>query len=719
MQAAEQAKAQLPTERSDAVAATLGAGHTGAFTSAMRIELRDAVEAALRIDLVDSVKAALRIDLVDSVKAALRIDLVDSVKAALRIDLVDSVEAALRIECVDVVKAVLRAEVTDAVEAELRAELTGKVEAQLRAELKEMVRAQLRIEFTATDKVTTIDEHDDDVDDDQYEYEDDAGDPDFDPQFAVDEGEYDDEDDVRPRKQGAAHEREVFDIEDHRHERKYIVYESSLFSMMNICRHCTLSCRVFWLYEKGSLAVFESRCEACKHRDTFYLQPSHNSLSHGNFAMAANMLYSGSSPIKLLNFFKQLNVAVMSSRTFDSLQRYYVCPSIRILWDKKQQEMLSLLGEGGKKLSLGGDARCCSPGHSAKFSSYSIMDLETEKILDVQLVQVTEVANSNAMELEGLKRSLAFLEPRIGIASITTDRHGQVNKYLREKIEREKKEQPLHASLRHYFDIWHVAKSVKKSIEKVVHRVECSDLYLWKPAIVRHLYWCASSSGGNGELVEEKWVSILNHVRDIHMHDGPLYPVCSHPPLTESRQWLQETEVPYLELEKIVKKDKKLLNAVKRLSPEGQTASLESYHSLVIFFAPKAIHYHYSAMEARTLLAAIHFNENSSKPQATTKDGVPRYGIHYPKGQAGSAVPRVVKGPPTHAYAKELLEEAYRLRDLHPSYPKAQVAETPYHDKIPPSVAAMHRRRVKVNKEDLSETHHNRFAKTGKPVGLW
>ena len=47
----------------------------------------------------------------------------------------------------------------------------------------------------------------------------------------------------------------------------------------------------------------------------------------------------------------------------------------------------------GKQIVLGGDARCDSPGYSAKYGSYSLMDLETNKILDIQLVQV--VMNRN------------------------------------------------------------------------------------------------------------------------------------------------------------------------------------------------------------------------------------------------------------------------------------------------------------------------------------
>ena len=39
-----------------------------------------------------------------------------------------------------------------------------------------------------------------------------------------------------------------------------------------------------------------------------------------------------------------------------------------------------------------------------------MMEVTTEKIVHFSLVQVSEVANSNAMEKEGLKRCLEFLE---------------------------------------------------------------------------------------------------------------------------------------------------------------------------------------------------------------------------------------------------------------------------------------------------------------------
>ena len=58
-------------------------------------------------------------------------------------------------------------------------------------------------------------------------------------------------------------------------------------------------------------------------------------------------------------------------------------------------------------VKLSGDGRCDSPGHSAKFCCHSLMHYS--KIVDVQLVQSNEVANSNCMEGEGLKRGVEQL----------------------------------------------------------------------------------------------------------------------------------------------------------------------------------------------------------------------------------------------------------------------------------------------------------------------
>ena len=53
------------------------------------------------------------------------------------------------------------------------------------------------------------------------------------------------------------------------------------------------------------------------------------------------------------------------------------------------------------------------------------------------------------MEKEGLKRSLALLEARsVTLDSIVTDRHPQIQKFLRE------------ANITHYYDVWHMEKGI-------------------------------------------------------------------------------------------------------------------------------------------------------------------------------------------------------------------------------------------------------------------
>ena len=59
---------------------------------------------------------------------------------------------------------------------------------------------------------------------------------------------------------------------------------------------------------------------------------------------------------------------------------------------------------------LASDGRCDSPGHNTKYGTYSLMEVTWEKIVDFSLVQVSEVANSNCMEKEELKRCLERLE---------------------------------------------------------------------------------------------------------------------------------------------------------------------------------------------------------------------------------------------------------------------------------------------------------------------
>ena len=42
-------------------------------------------------------------------------------------------------------------------------------------------------------------------------------------------------------------------------------------------------------------------------------------------------------------------------------------------------------------MTIGGDGRADSPGHTAKYGMYTAIELEVNKIIDIQLVQVNRI----------------------------------------------------------------------------------------------------------------------------------------------------------------------------------------------------------------------------------------------------------------------------------------------------------------------------------------
>ncbi|XP_069105180.1 uncharacterized protein [Argopecten irradians] len=164
----------------------------------------------------------------------------------------------------------------------------------------------------------------------------------------------------------------------------------------------------------------------------------------------------------------------------------------------------------------------------------------------------------------------------------------------------------------------------------------------------------------------------------------------------------------FLEVEKIIC-NKLLLKDIAKLSPAEQTSSLEAFHNIVNFFAPKAIHYFYNQMKARVCLAALHFNANSSRPQAT-KDGEKQFRISFPKGRKGDAVPKEVKTKQNLDYVIELMEEVVIQRLQFTSTRQARQVCAEEMDVPPPSIASQLRESMgQFSRSEVIYNHCRRF----------
>ena len=69
-------------------------------------------------------------------------------------------------------------------------------------------------------------------------------------------------------------------------------------------------------------------------------------------------------------------------------QKTFLQPAINCIWEKEQEVLINLLQVKKQGLVLGGDDRADSPGHSAKYGSYSVVDVKQNKVVDLKLVQV-------------------------------------------------------------------------------------------------------------------------------------------------------------------------------------------------------------------------------------------------------------------------------------------------------------------------------------------
>lgn len=83
-----------------------------------------------------------------------------------------------------------------------------------------------------------------------------------------------------------------------------------------------------------------------------------------------------------------MGVATITQRTFSSHQSSILFPSVARVWDKHQRDYDRMAEERREPLVLAGDGRADSPGHCAKYGSYSTIDLEQGIVVDIQLVQV-------------------------------------------------------------------------------------------------------------------------------------------------------------------------------------------------------------------------------------------------------------------------------------------------------------------------------------------
>ena len=251
------------------------------------------------------------------------------------------------------------------------------------------------------------------------------------------------------------------------------------------------------------------------------------------------------------------------------------------------------------------------------------------------------------------------------------------------------------------YDPWHVAKSVKKGVNKVAKFKGCEEVAAWKKSILNMCYWAASSSNGDEALVRKKWESMLEHVQNKHKN-------CYHGRLprgrgVRSKKWLKKGSLAVAKLEEELLKPR-LVKDICKMSADATTSNLEAYHSLMLQYAPKCRTYGFLGMQARMRMAAIHYNHNVGRRQAVNKKGELQYTLKYTKYKEDCTV-RPIMEATDYGFVDDILRDLFEEAQLKPLCKQANKLK----DKAPPSLSSTHPAYNKVPKTELVEQKHTRF----------
>ena len=314
-------------------------------------------------------------------------------------------------------------------------------------------------------------------------------------------------------------------------ERKFLVFESCLKLLLKVCSKCGGT--IFESTETTSGSMFSVKMLCVNnHLTCWNSQPLIKNIAAGNLLSSAAILFSGNTFSRIAQFASFLNLKFFSHTTFYNIQNKYLFPVVNKAWKEERSSVLDEVKSNGP-VNLIGDGRCDSPGHNAKYCTYTMMTDEG-KVAAINVVQVTEVTSSNAMEKEGFARCIQDLaREEVTIMRIATDRHTSISSSMKKD----------HGEINHQYDVWHLSKWIVKKLSKKAKVKGCEDLLPWIRSVSNHMWWCSATCDGNAEVLKEKWKSVLFHVTNKHKWNGySHFHECCHPRLT-SEHSDQEKEV--------------------------------------------------------------------------------------------------------------------------------------------------------------------------------
>jgi len=459
-------------------------------------------------------------------------------------------------------------------------------------------------------------------------------------------------------------------------EKKYIVFESSLNQLLVRCQECGACIINKEESMKGAVITVTTECaEGC----TFSWSSSPKIGVGKKVAFALNFLLTtiiltvGASFTSVKRVFDHLRIPFVSQQLYNQHCKKFIYPCVWFIWMKHQEALISSLHSLGSGIELAGDGRFDSPGFTAAICVYFVLCLTNKKVLAFSVVHKSQTGNkSSLMEPLGLTTCLHHLvSTGLWILRLATDRCSNIKALMEERF-------PM---IDQEYDPWHWIKNVMKDLKKISKTKNGQPLAPWLKSINNMLWFSFSNCKKDPVRLQEMIMSIVGHTCNRHDFDKfTVFKKCLHGPLDKhSIPWLVPEEYPAQKLIETLKgKDGSRFLALEKMAHGMNTFLIESLNNKILVWAPKRLHYPPLSMLIRSALAALDFNENVHRGDATTRDGTPRYNIVTGRSGMQYSV-KPIKNNNTHTTLDIIRALVLNCKDVNfvpdveyplPSYPK-------------------------------------------------
>ncbi|XP_075706636.1 uncharacterized protein LOC142741124 [Rhinoderma darwinii] len=414
-------------------------------------------------------------------------------------------------------------------------------------------------------------------------------------------------------------------------DRKFIVFESCLDELILSmpCRGeqgCDRPIVKIWKEINGTCITVHVSCGNHRYK-LWESQPQTGGIPAGNLLLSSAILFSGLTYVKVRHLFYILGLVCIDKSTYFNNQGNHLFPAINNQWNLEQSAIIDNLKK--RPLCLAGDGQYDRPGHLTKHGIYTLLDVNSKKVVSFHVEPLSAGTSSHGLKTEACKLVLrSLVRKQLNIKILCTERQLGLRKMIKAHF----------PTIIHQYDIWHLSKSIGNKMVMASRKKDCEELAKWVSAARDHLWWSASTCNEELSLLTEKWNSILFHIANKHSwEESESYNSCNHEPVVTSvlgpKKWIQEDSTVHNEVKEVVL-NRNLHKDLQHMSYFCHTRELEVYRSAIRKYRHKKKHLVIDGITARTQLATMYHNSNVHRVQEDVRMASEKYALGTTRSKA-------------------------------------------------------------------------------------